>query len=226
MRGLSENPDIAVLRGDKDSTVVIISREVYIGKLESMIEEGITQGKYETTTDSTLSDLSSFQDFLYRNFGKNASPTLDYTHIRPVSNQPARLYATAKTHKFEDHNQITTDNLKLRPIISTCGTYFYETAKALSKYLAPLAENQHTIKNTLDFAEKLKDRTIDEDEIVVSYDVTSLFTEIPLDETINHILDQIYKQHKLPQIASRAIFKRLLERVTKGTVFSFNGKIV
>jgi len=197
-RGLSENPDIVVLRGDKDSTVVIIPREVYIGKLESMIEEGITQGKYETTTDSTLSDFSFFQDFLYRNFCKNASPTLDYTHIRPVSNQPARLYATAKTHKFEDHNQITTDNLKLRPIISTCGTYFYETAKALSKYLAPLAENQHTIKNTLDFAEKLKDRTIDEDEIVVSYDVTSLFTEIPLDETINHILDQIYKQHKLP----------------------------
>lgn len=130
-----------------------------------------------------------------------------------------------KEYKFEDHNQLTTDNFKLRPIISTCGTYFYETAKALSKYLAPLAENQHTIKNTLDFAEKLKDRTIDEDEIVVSYDVTSLFTEIPLDETINHILDQIYKQHKLPQIASRAIFKRLLERVTKGTVFSFNGKL-
>ena len=150
---------------------------------------------------------------------------MDYSHIRPVSNQPARHYATAKTHKFEDYNQISTDNLKLRPIISTCGTYYYETCKALSKYLAPLAENQHTIKNTLDFAEKLKDRTIDEHEIVVSYDVTSLFTEIPLDETINHILDQICKQHKLPQIASRAIFKRLLERVTKGTVFSFNGKL-
>ena len=150
---------------------------------------------------------------------------MDYTHIRPVSNQPAQLYATAKTHRFKDHNQITTDNLKLRPIISTCGTYFYETAKTLAKYLAPLADNQHTIKNTLDFAEKLKDRTINEDEIVVSYDVTSLFTEIPLDETVNHILDQIYKQHKLPRITSRAIFKRLLERVTKGTVFSFNGKL-
>jgi len=84
-----------------------------------------------------------------------------------------------------------------------------------------LAENENTIKNTLDFAEKLKDRTIDEDEIVVPYDVTSLFTTIPLDETVNHILDQIYKQHKPPQIASRAIFKHLLERVTKGTVFSF-----
>ena len=87
---------------------------------------------------------------------------------------------------------------QIRPIISAHSTYFYETAKALAKYLAPLSENQLTIKNTLDFTEKLKDRTINEHEIVVSYDVTSLFTEIPLDETINHILDQIYKQHRLP----------------------------
>ena len=225
LRGLSENPNITVLRGDKDSTVVIIPREVYIRKLETMIEEGISQGKYETTNDCTLSDLKSFQDFLYRNFSKNSFTTLDLTQIRPVSNQPARLYATAKTHKFEDHKLITTENLKLRPIISTCGTYFYETAKALAKYLAPLAENHYTIKNTLDFADKLNDQTIEEDEIVVSYDVTSLFTEIPLDETINHIIDQIYNQQKLPQIAPRPIFKRLLERVTKGTTFTFNGKL-
>ena len=150
---------------------------------------------------------------------------MDYNQIRPVSNQPARLYATAKTHKFDDYKDITTENLKLRPIISTCGTYFYETAKALSKYLAPLAENQHTIKNTLDFADKLKDQTLDVDGIVVSYDVTSLFTEIPLDETINYIIDQIYNQQKLPQITSKPIFKRLLERVTKGTTFTFNGKL-
>ena len=37
---------------------------------------------------------------------------------------------------------------------------------------------------------------IDEDEIVVSYDVTSTFTEIPLDETIDHFIDQIYNQQK------------------------------
>ena len=172
-----------------------------------------------------MSDLKSFQDFLYRSFSKSCSTTLDLTQIRPVSNQPARLYATAKTHKFEDHSLITTKNLKLRPIISTCGSYFFETAKALAKCLAPVAANHHTIKNTLDFADKLKDQKIEEDEIVVSYDVTFLFTEIPMDETINHIIDQIYNQQKLPQIAPRPIFRRLLERVTKGTTFTFNGKL-
>ena len=149
MQRLTKNPNIAVLRRDKDSTVVIIPKDVYIGKLQGMIEQGIAEGKYEVTTDKTLSDLKSFQEFLYRNFHKNSSTVLKYNDVRPVSNQPAQLYATAQTHKFDDYNQITLENLKLRPIISTCGTFFYETAKALYKYLAPLAENQHTILKTL-----------------------------------------------------------------------------
>ena len=36
--------------------------------------------------------------------------------MRPVSNQPDRFFATAKTHKFTSLNDITLENLKLRPI--------------------------------------------------------------------------------------------------------------
>ena len=35
----------------------------------------------------------------------------------PSSHQPARFFAAAKTHKIENINDITIDNLKLRPII-------------------------------------------------------------------------------------------------------------
>ena len=37
--------------------------------------------------------------------------------MRPTSSQPARLFATAKTHKFTDIKQININDLKLRPII-------------------------------------------------------------------------------------------------------------
>jgi len=80
--------------------------------------------------------------------------------VRRRTLAPSKTSSTERSAKILVHNPITTENLKLRPIISTCNTYFYETAKALSKSLAPLAENQHTIKNTLGFAEKLKGRTI------------------------------------------------------------------
>ena len=61
---LSSNPDIAVLQGDKDSTVVILRRDVYNAKIQAIIEEGLLNEKYMETTDNTISDLQNFQNFL------------------------------------------------------------------------------------------------------------------------------------------------------------------
>ena len=200
-------------------------KQQYIHKLESMIEDGLSDGKYQPTSDNTLQDLKSFQDFLYRNIRPLKSEVLPYDKIRPTSSQPGYLYATAKTHKFSNHKDITADKIKLRPIVSACGTFYYETAKSLASDLSPLTTNEHTINNTLDFADLLKDKTLEQDEIMVSYDVNSLFTEIPLDETIDYVIDQIYNEGKLAPLMSKTIFKRQLERVTKGSVFSFNNKL-
>ena len=73
---------------------------------------------YAKTEDNTLSDLKKFQDFLYRHFKDHP----DYKKMYPSSNQPAQLYDTAKTHKFDDVNDITLNELKLRPIIAQPGT--------------------------------------------------------------------------------------------------------
>ena len=221
LQKLASDPNLVVLSGDKDSSVVIMQREVYVEKLEDMIKEGISNGKYTETEDTTLQDLKSFQSFLVRNF----KSSLPLDKIKPTSNQPAFLYGTAKTHKFDNHSEITNENLKLRPIVSTCGTFYYDTAKFLASYLMPLTENEYNIKNTTDFAARLQNRTLDENEILVSYDVSSLFTEVPLDETFNYIIDAIYEKNMLPQLSSKLIFRRLLNNVTKNTVFSFNGRL-
>ena len=49
-----------------------------------------------------------------------------------------------------------------------------------------------------------------EDEEDVSYDGESLFVNIPINETINHILNEIYNKKKLKRIGSKLIFKLLL----------------
>ena len=60
----------------------------------------------------------------------------------------------------------------------------------------------------------------------MSYDVESLFTSIPVDLTIEYILDEIYVEKKLkPFYKKRLIFKRLLERLAKG-VFSVNDRLI
>ena len=63
-----------------------------------------------------------------------------------------------------------------------------------------------------------------EDEEDVSYDIESLFTNIPINDTIDYILDQIYVQHKLKPICIKLIFKRLLIKLSKEVTFTFNSK--
>ena len=63
MKNLIRKSDIVILRGDKESSVVIMNRSDYIEKLEGMIEEGAKKGTYKKTEDTTLQDLKKFQDF-------------------------------------------------------------------------------------------------------------------------------------------------------------------
>ena len=63
----------------------------------------------------------------------------------------------------------------------------------VSDYLQPLAQNECVIKNTLLFAEIIKNYILDPDEEHVSYDVESLFTSIPVSETMDYIIKEIYE---------------------------------
>lgn len=58
-----------------------------------MVEEGFTQQKYVETTENTFSYLKRLQDFLNRHFYKHEN----YKDMWPISNQPGRFFATAKT---------------------------------------------------------------------------------------------------------------------------------
>ena len=59
--------------------------------------------------------------------------------------------------------------------------------------------------------------------IMASLDVESLFTNIPLDETIDIVTNKVFGRKRKVNGISKRDFKRLLEISTKGTVFFFNG---
>ena len=115
---LRKNEHIVVLLADKESSTVILNKTDYVNKVNAMTDEGISKGKYVETVDSTYKDLKHFQDFLYRYFYK----TKYDDSMRPISNQPARFFATAKMHKFDTIQDINVKHLKLRPIIDQTGT--------------------------------------------------------------------------------------------------------
>ena len=108
---------------------------------------------YKVAEGNTLKDLKLFKSFLYKNFRKYEH----YEEMLPKSNQPGQLYGTAKTHKFTNIDEITIDNLKFRPIIAQTGTYTYNAAQVIAKYLKLLcSRNNYIIRNTQEFPISLK----------------------------------------------------------------------
>ena len=63
---------------------------------------------------------------------------------------------------------------------------------------------------------------LQEDEEDVSYDLESLFTNIPINVTIYYILDQIYNKNNLKPIYPKLIFKRLLLKLATEVTFTIN----
>ena len=68
LKNIINNDKLAVVSGDKDSCVVIMTGEDYNSKLEAMLNYGVSKGIYAPTEDTTLRGLKLFQGFLHINF--------------------------------------------------------------------------------------------------------------------------------------------------------------
>lgn len=131
------------------------------------------------------------------------------------------LYCLPKTHK---------ENLEMRPILSAIGTYNYNLAQWLEEILKPLAQNQFTISDLSKFAkEEINGREIDKGSILVSYDVTALFTNVPVGETIEFLIDKAFKENWLNETydlkLNRKNLRTLLQLATKDQLFLFEGQL-
>ena len=95
------------------------------------------------------------------------------------------------------------ENLSLRAIISNIGAASYRLAKHLGKLPSPLNHSEFTVENTKAFLQDFKNMLPPDDYKLISFDVTSLFTNVPLDYTISIILKPISDQRELQTKISR-----------------------
>ena len=89
------------------------------------------------------------------------------------------------------------DQLPIRPIVSNIGTATYQLAKYLAKLLSPLSQSQYTVKSTKDLIQKIYNVNVPHGFNMISFDVKSLFSSIPLEEAINGALDIIYHRKEI-----------------------------
>ena len=67
---------------------------------------------------------------------------------------------------------------KIRPIVSSVGTFNYNLARILCDLLSPLVPNDYSCKDTFSFVSQITNSNLSR-KFLVSYDVTSLITNIP-----------------------------------------------
>ena len=123
-----------------------------------------------------------------------------FHRILPCGSTPGVLYGRPKVHKH---------GCPFRPIV-------------LVRILQPISTNQFTIKDSFSFADWAKTYNRN-NEIMCSFDVSSLFTNVPLDETIQICLDKLYALSDPPALP-RSVLKVLFEFATKKSHFIFNGQ--
>ena len=108
----------------------------------------------------------------------------------PYGYAPARIYGTPKMHKFSSSDSFP----KLRPIVSSIGTFNYNLACFLCDLLSPLVPNDYSCKDTFSFVSQINNANLCK-KFLVSYDVTSLFTNIPFQETIDITINLIFNHN-------------------------------
>ena len=131
--------------------------------------------------------------------------------------KPASIYGLPKIHKLN----INKNNLSLCPIISSIGTYNYNLSKFLTNLLALIIPTTNCTKDSFIFCEEIKKVRVT-NKFLTCYGVCSLFTSIPLKETIDIAVDLLFEHNPDFQITKNEL-KRIFDFATSGTHFLFDG---
>ena len=111
----------------------------------------------------------------------------------------------------------------MRPIVSFCSSPTYEHSKYLARILKPSTERlKHRLVNTEDFITKIRAEIINNTHELVSFDVKSLFTNIPLQlaiEGMQKVLANYDDELPIPKEEIIDLLKLCLE----STFFPYNG---
>ncbi|XP_042202441.1 uncharacterized protein LOC121852537, partial [Callorhinchus milii] len=127
---------------------------------------------------------------------------------KPSAARPPRLYGLPKIHK---------EDTPLRPIVSTINSPTYKLARFLSEILRPFTgKTTSAVLNSTDLVSTIKGIALSPDDLLVSFDVVSLFTKVPVPDTIAIIEDLVHQ-------GLNAGVPPLVRHCLTNTYFTWNG---
>ena len=218
LKSLKSNKNIVIAKGDKGNCIVILDKVSYIAKAEKILNgnqfQALINKNYHQAREKELNK------YLIELLKEKVIDQKLCFQMQSICSSLSVFYGLPKVHKI---------GYPLRPIISTIGSYQYE----LSKYLAlaircarPHADSY--VKDSFDFVKRIKSITLDSENsyTMCTFDVESLYTNVPVEKAINVTLDYMFKPTKLINVPfNRNQMKILLELSICNASFRFQDKM-
>ena len=127
------------------------------------------------------------------------------------------MYGLCKVHKGRgDSNNLPP----FRAILSAIVTCTYDIAKVFVPIIKDFTLNEYTVRDSFSFFDEIQEQ--DNNLYMASFDIKSLFTNIPFDETINICVNNVFGNKKRVKGLLKTDFKQLLTLSIKSSCFVFN----
>ena len=120
--------------------------------------------------------------------------------MKPIGSQPPRLYGLVKIHK---------PTVPVRPVLSMPGSAYHKIALQVADWLSIVDECKINCSTKV-IADKLNEINLPNDEELVSFDVVSLYTNVPVLEAIEECTNLLYSDKYRKPPVDKETFKRLL----------------
>ena len=217
---MSTDTLIKVVKFDKGTGVCVLDRDEYIQKLNVIVND---TSKFELIPPSTrknarhplLRRQELVKDVINKHLAKYVPKELT-NKLKPSGSNVGKLYGTCKVHK---------KGFPMRPIVSMINSPEYNLAKYLDSIIKPGIPATYCVRSNTEVIDYLSRFQFEKGDYCVSYDVVSLFTNIPLDETITLISNILYSDasEKKPPMP-KCSFIELLKTATGG-LFSYQSTL-
>ena len=170
---------------------MVMDRSEYDDKIRSMLSDPNTYKKLPRDPAPALE--RQMNSLLLSLKNSRSLPRSVYERLRSSAGKTPLLYGLPKIHK---------PDTPLRPIVSFIHSPTYQLSKHLVSILSPLVgRSLSNVTNSSDFADFICRQTLPLNTLLVSFDVTSLFTNVPVDLAVKIAGDRLTND---PSLADRS----------------------
>lgn len=211
---LRSNTSLVITKPDKGKGTVVMDKCDYVNKMEEILRG--EQFQLVNENDDTEHLQKKVIDKLDILLQAQVIDGTTYKKAKPIGTQMPRLYGLPKTHK---------PNVPMRPILSMIRSPTHELAKILTSLLSPVKEKlcKYSVKDTFSFIEKVKHLNV-RGLHMCSLDVSSLFTNVPLEETVDFLCNYVHKESIQLKVPITDL-KDMILLCTKNVQFAFNDNL-